>query len=75
MTEYRKKVLRWLSKTIPLWNLPDRWFLYKLKGEHKAMLFSDEEAQDVWDVQDDVTRSKAGEEEFRKILNKNRNPR
>ncbi|OYD06141.1 hypothetical protein [Paludifilum halophilum] len=74
-TESRKKVLRWLSKTIPFWNLPDRWLLFKLKGEHKAMLFSDEEAQDVWEVQDDVTRDNTSEENFREILDETRNPR
>ncbi|QKG83165.1 hypothetical protein GXN76_00940 [Kroppenstedtia pulmonis] len=74
-TESRKRVIQFLSKEIPLWNLLDRWKLQKIKSQHRSMLFKKDEREDVLAVQDDVTRSKVGEETFKKILASNRNPR
>ncbi|MFD1434880.1 hypothetical protein ACFQ5F_08165 [Kroppenstedtia eburnea] len=73
--ESRKRVIHFLAKKIPLWDLQGRWRLQKIKSLHRRMRFNKRERQDVLDVQDDVTRSKVGEEEFQKILEVTRNQR
>ncbi|MFD1407750.1 hypothetical protein ACFQ49_06200 [Kroppenstedtia eburnea] len=73
--ESRERVIRFLSKKIPLWDLVGRWRLQKIKSLHRRMRFNKRERQDVLDVQDDVARIKVGEEEFQKMLATTRNPR
>lgn len=73
--ESREKVIDFLSKEIPLWDLKGRWDLQKIKTQHRSMLFDKDELGAVLDVQNDITRRESGEEEFKEILATTRNPR